>query len=111
MLTFGGTGYPFGITVGDKLCHLSIKQSHTGLSYSISPLASFGEGPPRSYGGALVADEDHDCVYYIGGTSGHSYYGDVYRGDILPFGDKLKVHWTSLTVSICTEKNLFLSVY
>ena len=53
LLTFGGTGYPFGQTISEKLCHLTIKNVNNGIEYNIAPFISFGQGPPASYGGGL----------------------------------------------------------
>jgi hypothetical protein len=97
LLTFGGTGFPFGVTINDKLCRLYIKNTKDGCEYNVVPLQSYGSSPLATYGGALIADEEHDCIYYVGGTNGHEYYSDVYRGDFLPFGETSKVYWTLLT--------------
>ena len=60
-----------------------------------------GEKPPGCYGVVLVPDEENGCVYLMGGTNGHEYYYDVYRGNIqeMPNGN-FHVAWERISVSI-----------
>lgn len=50
LLTFGGTGFPFGVTINDKLCRLSIKNTKDGCEYNVVPLQAYGSSPLATYG-------------------------------------------------------------
>lgn len=101
ILTFGGTGYPFSNFNGDRLCQLNVVTNSDGEQrFRLSCFEYSGDKPPGCYGVVLVPDEENDCVYLMGGTNGHEYYYDVYRGKIqeTPNGN-FHVTWARVSVS------------
>lgn len=68
VLTFGGTGYPFGTYNGDRLCQFIFSGVEDDQKFRLIRFEYDGECPPACYGGVLVADEENDrknsCIFF-----------------------------------------------
>ncbi|CAI4229480.1 unnamed protein product [Auanema sp. JU1783] len=81
LLMFGGTGYPFGSTICNKVHVINIPLDET-KTISVNTLEVKGELVENRYGHAFKTVTNHadgsEAYYCIGGTDGQVYDLDVY---------------------------------
>eukprot|EP00039_Didymoeca_costata_P031973 m.36508 g.36508 ORF g.36508 m.36508 type:complete len:555 (+) comp9129_c0_seq2:144-1808(+) len=87
ILVFGGTGVPFGHVVLNQIfvCDLYKKVPTWKL------LKPSGIPPSPRFGASLTLDQENNCFYLVGGTSGHYFFIDVFKYDLN------KNSWTKLS--------------
>lgn len=77
MIVYGGTGSPFGLTTSNNVVACNLE---SGNFHRIQTLPEDGQ-PMSLYGQAVVVD-DKGRLYTVGGTSGISYFMDVFSLDL-----------------------------
>jgi len=76
IMIFGGTSYPFGIDMSNKL-YISRITEPMGQMEEID---ATGDLPPTGYGQAIAVHNNY--MYAVGGTDGFGYTCDVHRLDV-----------------------------
>lgn len=76
LMVFGGTAYPFGVNMSNKLCIFRVSEPQK----NIEEVKTTGDPPSPGYGQSIVVHKNY--LYVIGGTDGFSYTSDVHRLDL-----------------------------
>lgn len=71
---FGGTGFPFGEVCSNRVHVIS---PYAQPKPTITELKTTGSAPLPLYGQAILVHDN--CLYVVGGTTGHQYTFDVHR--------------------------------
>ena len=87
MLTYGGTGFPFGQTSSNKLFVYNIETNEWKRIETEN--SDQNDCPTERYGQALAIDQFND-LYIVGGTDGYHYSIDVHKFDVITR------HWRQL---------------
>lgn len=76
LIIYGGTSYPFGTNMSNKVYIYRVTESITGMVET----ETTGDTPPLGYGQSLMVHKNF--LYVIGGTDGFSYNCDIHRLDL-----------------------------
>lgn len=76
LMIFGGTSYPFGINMSNKLYVCRV----TEPVKEMEEIETTGDLPPTGYGQSVMVHNNY--MYVVGGTDGFSYSADVHRLDL-----------------------------